>query len=204
MGVLFLFFKTSQITLISLVWKPLLENEVKMQRPIPSLWNNSGFLSSLSSPGDFDKYQTLKTTVLREIRSQISEPSVGCLILMRIAINFARSFETFEFSFVLLLPGKVFITMILKIIVEYQVLCEKKTDFYSLVWTPAKITNKWEISIVKKNAYKFKMHFQKVSQKNVAFKECSNYLNLHNLKKYTCDLWTTFYNFGSPAIALCI
>ena len=67
---------------------------------------------------------------------------------MMTAIDFAQSFENFEFSLVLLFPGKVLITMILKIIVEYQVLCEKKIDFYSLVWTPAKITNKWEITIV--------------------------------------------------------
>ena len=78
---------------------------------------------------------------------------------MMTAIDFVQSFETFKFSLVLLFPGKVLITMILKIIVEYQVLCEKKIDFYSLVWTPAKITNKWEITIVKKKAYKFKMHF---------------------------------------------
>ena len=55
------------------------------------------------------------------------------MILMRIAIDFARSFEKFEFSFVLLFPGKVFITMILKIIVEEQVFCEKKIDFYSMI-----------------------------------------------------------------------
>lgn len=36
-GGVFLLFKTFQITLISLVWRPLLENEVKMQRPRPSL-----------------------------------------------------------------------------------------------------------------------------------------------------------------------
>lgn len=28
--------------------------------------------------------------------------------------------------------------MILKIIVEEQVFCEKKIDFYSMIWTPAK------------------------------------------------------------------
>lgn len=51
------------------------------------------------------------------------------MILMRIAIDFARPFENFEFSFVLLFPGKVFITMILKIIVEIKFFVKRKLIF---------------------------------------------------------------------------
>lgn len=79
-----------------------------------------------NSPGDSGAQQTLKTTVLRERleakyqKKNESQAFSSLFIFVFDAnyYNFCTTFETSKFSFVLPFSGRVFITMILKIVVD--------------------------------------------------------------------------------------
>lgn len=113
--------KASQVTLISLVWKCHCWRtwyQVAETRAFPG-----------GSPGGSDSCQTLKATVLRERleakyqkKNEIQAFSNVFTFLSFVFnanyCNFCTTFETLKFSFVLPFSGRVFITMILKIIVD--------------------------------------------------------------------------------------